>query len=183
MNNEFYGLPVFPFEHIQDFVDINNTEFVLGLGYSQMNRVREEKFNECKERGYIVHTFISPKAIVYTDKIGEGSIIMPGVYIGPYSNIGVGNVIRANSVLSHHDNVGNFNWIADGCIFGGGVSVDNNSFVGLGSTIRNEISIANYTFIGAHSYLSRNTMPESVLMGVPASLKRNIKSLDIINRV
>ena len=108
---------------------------------------------------------------------------MPGAYIGPYTDIGIGNVIRAKSTLSHHEKIGNFNWIADGSTFGGGVTMADNCFVGLGSTIRNEIIIAEKTFIGAHSYVSQNTLEESVMLGVPAKQREGIKSIDIVSKV
>lgn len=108
---------------------------------------------------------------------------MPGVYVGPYSSVGIGNVIRANCALSHHEAIGNFNWIADGCTFGGGVTMKDNCFVGLGSTIRNEVTIAEKTFVGAHSYVSIDTPADSVILGVPAKLKPEVTSIDIIGRV
>lgn len=148
-----------------------------------MNRHREQKYRICKDRGFKIHTYISPNAIIYAENIGEGSIIMPGVYVGPYSNVGIGNVIRANCALSHHEAIGNFNWIADGCTFGGGVTMKDNCFVGLGSTIRNEVTIAEKTFVGAHSYVSIDTPADSVILGVPAKLKPEVTSIDIIGRV
>ena len=180
---EFCNLPVYPFENIEDYVDVADTEFVLGIGYSHMNMHRESKYLECKKRGLQIHTFISPQATVLTDNIGEGCIIMPGAYIGPYTDIGIGNVIRAKSTLSHHEKIGNFNWIADGSTFGGGVTMADNCFVGLGSTIRNEIIIAEKTFIGAHSYVSQNTLEESVMLGVPAKQREGIKCIDIVSKV
>lgn len=181
--SEFCNLPVYPFENIQDYVDINNTEFVLGVGYSLMNKNRESIYNACKERGFKIHTFVSPYSIVLADNIGEGSIIMPGVYIGPYSNIGIGNIIEANSTLPHHNTIGNFNWIAPGCTFGGGVNMENNCFVGLSSVVRNEIIIRNMTLIGAHSYISKDTQQESVMLGSPAIMKPHLKPMDVIKKV
>lgn len=133
-----------------------------------MNLYREQKYKECKDRGLCIRTYISPKAIVYSDIIGEGCIIMPGAYIGPYSEIGIGNVIRSNCVLSHHDKIGNFNWIADGSVFGGGAVIGNNCFLGLNSTIRNEIAIADRTFLGAKSYLGYSSECDGAYIGIPA---------------
>jgi len=179
----FYGLPVCEIEKLEKLFDMSNIEIILGLGYSQMNDVRKEKFYECKEKGYNIGTFCSREATVLTDKIGLGSVIMPRCYVGPYSEIGYCNVIRAGSILSHHDEIGDFNWIADGCIFGGGVKMGNNSFIGLGSTIRNEIFIKDYTFLGAHSYLGRNTIENTPYLGAPAEEVSTQSSHDIISKV
>lgn len=179
----FYGLPVCEIENLERLFDMSNVEIVLGLGYSQMNDVRKEKFFECKNKGYQIGTFCSSSANVLTDKIGQGSVIMPMSYVGPYSEVGFCNVIRAGSVLSHHDKLGDFNWIADGCVFGGGVKIGNNTFIGLGSTIRNEVIIKDYTFVGAHSYLGRNTLENTPYLGSPAKAISHQTSHDIISKV
>ena len=182
-SSQLFGLPVFPFEKLEQYVDIENSEILLSIGYNKMNHNRETKYQECKSRGFNIHTFISEHAVVYADSIGEGCIIMPGAYIGPFTTLGICNVIRSGCVLSHHEIIGDFNWIADGCTYGGSVVQDNNCFVGLGSTVRNSVCIADQTFIGAHSYLSSNTMKEGVYIGNPAKIKPNTTSHIIINRV
>lgn len=136
----FQSLPIFAFEDIEELVDINAVQFVLALGYSNMNEHRQAKFNYCKSRGYKVFTYVSQQAQVLTDKVGEGSIILPGTYIGPYSEVGICTVIRPGTVLAHHDVIGDFNWIADGCTLGGGVKMGSHCFLGLGTTVRNEIT-------------------------------------------
>ena len=166
-NEIFQNLPVFTFEGIERSVDIKTTEFALTLGYSEMNNHREAKFNNCKSNGFRLFTFISSQAQVFTKQIGEGSLILPGTYIGPYSKIGVGTVVRPGTVLAHHDLIGDFNWIADGCTFGGGVKMGNKCFVGLGSTVRNEVTLADYTLVGAHTYIGKNTEINTTYYGVP----------------
>lgn len=178
----FCDLPVYPFETLEQYVNIESVEILLSIGYNKMNQHRETKYEGCKSRGFNVHTFISKHAVVYADSIGEGCIIMPGAYVGPYSKLGLCNVERAGCVLSHHERIGNFNWIADGCTYGGDVVQGNNSFIGLGTTVRNGISIADNTFVGAHSYLNHNSAIDSVYYGNPA-VKQEISSFEIINKV
>lgn len=179
----FCDLPVYPYESLEQYVDIENVEILLSIGYNKMNHNRELKYQVCKSRGFNIHTFMSNQAMVYSDSIGEGCIIMPGAYIGPFSTIGICNVIRSGCVLSHHDRVGNFNWIADGCTYGGDAVQGNNCFIGLGTTIRNSISIADQTFIGAHSYVSSSTIQNGVYIGCPAKIKPDTTSHNIITRV
>lgn len=178
----FCDLPVYPFETLEQYVDINNVEILLSIGYNKMNKHRESKYQECKSRGFKIHTFISKHALVYADSIGEGSVIMPGAYIGPFSALGLCNVIRSGCVLSHHEKIGDFNWIADGCTYGGNVVQGNNCFIGLGTTVRNGISIADNTFVGAHSYLHHNTSYDSVYYGNP-TVKQEMTSFEIISKV
>ena len=182
-SEEFCGLPIYPFEQLEQYIDVTNTEILLTIGYNNMNQLRKVKYEECKSRGFMVHTYISQKAIVYSDKIGEGCIIMPGVYIGPFCMLGNCNIIKACCSLPHHINIGNFNWIAGGCSYGGDVLQGNNCFVGIGSTIRNGISIADKTFVGAHSYLSSDSIYEGAYVGSPAKIISGKKSVEIITRV
>lgn len=179
----FQNLPVFAFENIEEQVDINAVQFILTLGYSNMNEHRQAKFNYCKSRGYKVFTYVSQHAQVFTDKVGEGSIILPGTYIGPYSEVGVCTVIRPGTVLAHHDSIGDFNWIADGCTFGGGVKVGSHCFLGLGTTVRNEITIADYTFAGAQTYLGLNTESHSAYIGVPSRKIPDKDSIEVVTHV
>ena len=180
--DKYQDLPVYVFENIENVVDIKTTEFALTLGYSEMNEYRENKYKICKSKGYRVFTFVSSQAQVLTKHIGEGSLILPGTYIGPYTQIGVCTVVRPGTVLAHHDIIGDFNWIADGCTFGGGVKMGNFGFIGLGTTVRNELSIADYTFIGAHSYVRKNTERNRAYYGVPA-IEIGKKSKEVIKQV
>lgn len=179
----FQDLPVFAMEDIETSIDMSSTEIVISLGYTNMNALRETKHQYCKSKGYKVHTFISQHALVYTHEIGEGSIILPGSYIGPFSRIGTCSIVRPGTVLAHHDFIGNYNWIADGCTFGGGVHMGDFCFIGLGTTVRNEISIADYTFIAAHSYINKNTELLKPYLGVPARKIEHKSVYDVILNV
>ena len=179
----FQDLPVFAFEEIEKLVDINSVAFALTLGYSQMNEHRLVKYNYCKSKGYEVFTYVSPQAQVLTNKIGEGSIILPGTYIGPFSEVGICTVIRPGTVLAHHDIIGSFNWIADGCTFGGGVKVGNHCFLGLGTTVRNEVCIADYTFLGAQTYIGHDTEKNKAYIGVPAKIISGKTSYEVVSKV
>lgn len=181
--DKFCNLPVYPFESIGQYVDVKSVEFVLTIGYSGMNDHRESKYLRCKEMGYNVFTYVSDKAIVYTEKIGEGSLILPGSYVGPFCEIGKCTIIRPGTVLAHHDMIGDFNWLADGCTLGGGVRIDNHCFLGLGTTVRNEINLADYTFTGAQTYVGHDTEKLKAYIGVPAREIKSKTSYDVITKV
>ena len=178
----FCGLPNYPFEAIQKEVDMETVEIALALGYSEMNNVRKRKYEECKKRHFNVATFCSNKAIVYAKTIGEGCIIMPSAYVGPFARLGICNVLKSGVNLPHHNIIGNYNWFA-GCKFGGSAIVGNNCFLGLCTTVRNSIRIADYTFSAANTYLHKDTEAFGVYMGVPAKKTLNKSSMEIIKHV
>lgn len=179
----FNDLPVYPFEDIELIINLSETEVVLTIGYNQMNDVRRTKYLECKRRGIKVFTYVSKEAQVYTNEIGEGSIIMPGVYVGPFSKLGICCVLWPGTVLAHHNILDDFNWVASCTCYGGGASSGKNCFLGIGSTIRNEIKLAEYTFVGAQTYIGKETTPKGVYVGVPARKKDKINSYEIVAKV
>lgn len=182
-SNTFCNLPMFPFEDIENNIDMNTVEVALALGYSHMNEVRKNKYEECKKRKFNIATFCSERAFIYTKSIGEGCIIMPSVYIGPSVEVGVCNVFKSRISIPHHNVVGNFNWFASGCTLGGGAKIGNNCFIGLCTTVRNSISVADYTFTAATSYLHKDTIEGRAYMGIPAKIIAGKTSMDIISKV
>ena len=89
-----------------------NTALYLGVGMPKMNRVRERVFEKFHSHGYTFETYISPRANVLTDDIGEGNTIFAGVNIGPGVKIGDANHFEMGAVISHDCTIGNFNFFA-----------------------------------------------------------------------
>jgi len=162
------GAKLYAFEDLNEILDMDSISVLNTIGYSQMNRIREQMFIDCNEAGWENYTYISAKANIYSDKIGEGCIIMPGSYVGPYVKIGRSNVVYSNVTLTHHIEIGDFNFIGAGVTVGGDVSIQNNIFVGMNSTIRNGIKISSKSLIGMHSNVLTSTEERKVYVGNPA---------------
>lgn len=163
------GIPVIPFENLStlscDF------KIILGIGYSGMNTLKEKVYKLCKECGYDIATYISRSAIVYTDKIGEGTFISPGAIVGPGSELGIGNFMESGAVLSHDNVLGHFNFLSTNSVFGGFTKVSNYCFFGLNSTIKDGLHITDYTLVGsAANVLKSVDIVASVLVGNPARI-------------
>lgn len=182
-SDTFNGLPVYPFEALDNYINTKVVSILNTIGYIRMNDIRRQKHMECKSRGLNVLTYVSENAQVYTNDIGEGSIIMPGSYVGPFSKIGECSVVWPGVVLSHHNIIGDNCWIAPSCCIGGGAKVNHNCFLGLGSTIRNEIELADYTFVGAHTYVGKDTVQGGAYVGVPSRLLSRGNSYEIVANV
>ena len=166
----FFEYPLFPFEQIEGFCDMQSTEILIGLGYHSMNTSRERIFKEVREKGYKIAQLIHPSSIIETTDIGEGNIILSGVYIGKNSKIGDANIFWNNCNISHDARIGNFNYFSPSFTSGGFVTIDNNCFFGINSAVRSSVKISNKTLVGAGCYLNSNTNPEDVY--VPARATR-----------
>lgn len=179
--NELEGLPVIAFEELPDYFDMSHCMILNTIGYSQMNDIRKKVFFQIREKGYKLCTFVSANANVYTDKIGDGSIIMPGAFVGPDVNVGICDIIYANVSLTHHITIGDFVFIGSGCVVGGNVKIGDNCFIGLNSTIKNKAEIPPYTLIGSGSnvLLSISEGGGNVYVGNPARCLADKRSVDV----
>lgn len=171
------GIPLIAFEDLnKEFAGIE-FKILIAIGYAQMNNIRKKIYTECKESGYGIATYISKTAILYSQNIEEGCIIMPNVYVGPNSIIGKCNIIASSCCLSHDNKLGAFNFVSSSVVFGGYSKVKSNCFIGLNSTIRDGITIEEYSLIGSASNLLKSTEKYGVYVGNPARKIENKNSL------
>ena len=89
---------------------------LLAVGYTKINQIRENLYYELKSNGYQIASFISKNAILYSNDVGEGSIILPSTYIGPNVKIGLCNYFAAGVRISHDSVIGNFNFLSTNVI-------------------------------------------------------------------
>jgi len=172
----FEGLPVVPFETLSERYEMDKVKIAITLGYSNMNKNREIVYNQCKEKGYDIYTLISVNANVYSEDVGEGSILLPSSFVGPYVRIGKCVILWNQVCVPHHSSVGDFTHIAGGTTVGGGSNIGKYCFIGMNCSIKNGIDIGDKTFIGANSYMSQSTKGGLGYWGNPAENIKNITS-------
>ena len=142
------GIPVMNFEELH-YIMKEEFEIILGIGYTKMNLLKAEIFKKCKDLDYLIGSYISKNAILYSDDIGEGTFIAPGTIIGPDCRIGIGNYIASAVVFSHDNIIGDYNFFSTNSVFGGFAQVNNNCFFGLHSTVRDGVLINDNNLIGS----------------------------------
>lgn len=179
---DFCGLPVYPFEELNDKIN-SPFHILISVGYKKMNEGREIIYKKCKELGYDVCTYISSRSICDSDEIGEGCIIMPTAYIPPCTKLGVCNIINMGTYITHTGEIGDFNWFAATIVMGGNIKMGSNCFIGMGCTLKNGITVGSKVFLGANSYLSDDAKDNLVYIGAPAENKRGLKSSIVIDFV
>ena len=172
------GLPVVPLSKLRDIVEVN-FDIIIGIGYINMNLLREKLYHFLVNNGFKVGKWISNNALVYSDKIGEGTIILPNTMIGPGCEIGKCNFFEASISLSHDNYVGDFNFFSTGVVLGGNAKIGDHCFLGLNSTIKSSVSLQDYTLLGAATNVINTTNKDGVYVGNPAR-KLEKKSLDTI---
>ena len=61
-SDELDGLPVVPFESLAESHPPERHPMFVAIGFSGVNRARREVYEECKERGYELITYVNSKA-------------------------------------------------------------------------------------------------------------------------
>ncbi len=162
--NTFLGLRVIDISEISKKYVKSKVKLLIGIGYKNINRNREDVFNRLLSLGFNIETYIHKDASVHTDKIGVGSIILPGAVIDPGCEIGSNTIIWSNVICAHHSIIGNNCWVAAGTILSGESTIRKNTFLGVGSIILNKVIVAEYNIIGAGAVIMRNTKDEEVYL-------------------
>lgn len=159
---EFDDHPVYGFESLNGLFGENGFRVYLAIGYSGMNKGREEFFCACEKRGYEIGSFIHTSVCTDTVQIGRGNIILSGSELGLFSKIGDGNIIWGAST-AHDGEIGNFNYLT-GCVIGGETKIGNYCFVGMQAVTRDKIRIGNNCLLGMGVALNKSIPDNTVVM-------------------
>jgi UDP-3-O-[3-hydroxymyristoyl] glucosamine N-acyltransferase len=124
---------------------------------------RKKVYYRIKEIGYDFISYISTRANVYTDRIGDNVIILEGNTLQPFVQIGSNVSIWSNNHLGHHSTIESHATITSHVVISGNCKIGENCFLGVNSSIADHVRLGNYTFVGAGTTVTKNTTEGSVL--------------------
>ncbi|MCR4322235.1 MAG: acetyltransferase [Candidatus Brocadiaceae bacterium] len=180
--NTHEGLPVVPFERLEETHDTGRIRLLIPLGYRHINGLRMQKFNEARQRGYQFVSYISSRASVWPDlQIGENCMVYEHAIIQPFAHIGDNVIIRSGVHISHHTAVGDHCFIGAEAALAGNVQVGERCFIGVNATVIDNLRVAERTFVGAGAVVIKNTEQDGVYAGNPAR-KLDRSSLEVTSR-
>lgn len=176
--DSFEEYPVYCWEELSENYRPEECGIYICIGYTQMNFQRKRIFEEVKRVGYKVLSYVSPRACVMSEDIGEGCLIFEQSYLGPYTKMGRGNVLYPRCVIAHHTVVGDFNYFAISSSVAGKVVVGNECFFGNNCFTRDKIRIGSRVLIGAGAYAYKNMQDDQVIVPARSVIKADEKSID-----
>jgi sugar O-acyltransferase (sialic acid O-acetyltransferase NeuD family) len=169
----FHGLPVVSFEKINEDYPPSDYKMLIPISYKKVNKVRERKFEEARNKGYEFISYISSKATVWPGlKHGENCMIFENNVIQPFVEIGDNVILWSGNHIGHHTVIKENCFIASHVVVSGNVAIGPNCFLGVNSTIRDNIKIARENIIGAGALILEDTQEQGVYIGSPATLSR-----------
>lgn len=160
---EFCGLPLVGFDRVEELYPPSECEMFLAIGYSRVNQAREQKYNEAKQRGYRLATYVSSKATVWdTLKIGDNSFVFEDNNIQPFAEIGSNVVLWSGNHIGHHSQIGDHAFITSHVVVSGRCVIGDHCFIGVNATLHDHVKIASRTVIGAGALIAHDTETNSV---------------------
>jgi len=174
----FKGLPVIPFEDIIQHYPPDDFYLFAPMSPQKMNTVRQKVYNEGKLLGYSFISYISTKATIFDNTIGDNCFILEDNTIQPFTTIGNNVVLWSGNHIGHHGVVGDHVTFTSHVVLSGHCIVEANSFFGVNATIRDGLKIGEGTLIAMGACVFKDTDPWGIYKGNPAVLG-SVSSKDI----
>jgi sugar O-acyltransferase (sialic acid O-acetyltransferase NeuD family) len=167
------GLPVVPFEQIQEQFPPDQFDFIFPAGFQlsnpyNTNIFRRDRYQLIRSMGYQFVNYISSRALVADNVvIGENVLIYEGAIVQPFVEIGNNTIIRSGVNLGHHCMVQDHCFVSAEVTVGSRTRIGPQTFIGLNTTILNSITVAAGSFIGSSTLINRDTQAFSKNLGIP----------------
>lgn len=160
---EYLGLPLCPYEEIVDKYPPSDYSMYIAVGYTQVNSVRAQLFDDAKAKGYQLISYVSPKSTRIGDfPIGENCFIFEDNTIQPFVSIGNGVIMWSGNHIGHHATIEDHCFITSHVVVSGHCRVGRRSFLGVNSTLRDNIAVGEACVIGAGALIMKSTKDKEV---------------------
>jgi sugar O-acyltransferase (sialic acid O-acetyltransferase NeuD family) len=171
LENEFKGKPVVPFENILDIYPPDEFKMFIAISYTNLNKLRESKYNIAKSLGYELVSYISSKCNYLTEfSIGDNCFILEDNTIQPFVKIGNNVTLWSGNHIGHHTVIHDHNFLSSQVVISGKCELKSNSFFGVNSTIAHEVIVESENIIGAGAIITKNTNEKEVFVAPRAIL-------------
>ncbi|MCL5948964.1 MAG: acetyltransferase [Candidatus Bathyarchaeota archaeon] len=168
-NQTLFGLPVVPLEEIEKSYDPTRHKAFVAISYTQLNTLRRKLYNQAKQKGYSLCSYVSPNAFVGKNtEIGENCFIFENVTIQRGAKIGNNVTVWSGSLVGHRSVIGENCFVASHVAISGFCNVGENCFLGVNSCTVGGLKIGANCVVGAGAVLVKDACAGKVYVGNPA---------------
>jgi sugar O-acyltransferase (sialic acid O-acetyltransferase NeuD family) len=167
--DRFEGLPVVPFEEVEQAFPPPGYHFFAPMSHRRMNRAREEVYRRAKAKGYPFISYISSRATTFPGlSVGENCFILEDNTIQPFVRVGDNVVLWSGNHIGHHSVIGDHAFFTSHVVLSGHCVVGSHTFFGVNATVRDGLKVAPGSLVAMGACLTRDTEEWGVYKGSPA---------------
>jgi len=166
--DSFQDLPLVPFEELESAYPPDGFACFVPMTAQRMNQARREIYERVKGKGYECVSYISSRATVLTEAIGENCLVLENNVIQPRVEIGDNVMLWSGNHVGHHSRIASHNFLSSHVVVSGHCVIDPHCYFGVNSTLRDALHVAEGTFLAMASALTVNSEPWGVYRGNPA---------------
>ena len=156
--SEFKGLPIVPFEDLEQHFAPAEYKLFIPISFKRMNHARADKYYDARRRGYQLISYVSSRATVFPGFVcGDNCFILEDNTIQPFVKIGSNVVLWSGNHIGHHSVIKDHVMITSQVVISGACTIEEYSFLGVNSTVRDETVIARESLIGMDVTILKDT--------------------------
>jgi sugar O-acyltransferase (sialic acid O-acetyltransferase NeuD family) len=169
-SREYLGLPVVPFEELEQHFSPNEHQAFVAVTYTQLNRVRARLYRQAKLKGFELVSYVSSRALVWRNAtIGDNVFIFENNVVQHFVSIGNNVILQSGNIIGHRSVIEDHCYIAAHVAVSGFCRIEECSFIGVNATISERVTVARDSLIGAGCVIRKDTEPGKVYYAEPAA--------------
>lgn len=170
--NFLNGLPIFSLEEIEYKFNKNEVDLHIAISYSRLNKNREIKYNQIKNMGYKLASYVSSKSCTWNDlEYGDNCFILEGQTLQPTIKIGNNVMIWSGNHIGHNSIIEDHVYISSHVVISGNCKIGSRSFLGVNCTIKD------FTNIGRDCFITMGALVKNDLEDCSTIISQNSKIL------
>jgi sugar O-acyltransferase (sialic acid O-acetyltransferase NeuD family) len=166
--------PVVAFEELEQIYPPSDYLLFAPMTGVKMNTLRKKIYEEGKSKGYEYISYVSSKATVCGNKIGENCFILEDNTLQPFTEIGNNVVMWSGNHIGHHGKIEDHVFFTSHIVLSGHCHVKERAWFGVNSTIRDYTTIGEGSLIAMGSLITKDTDDGGFYMGTPAKKQEKL---------
>ncbi len=175
--SNLFGLPIVDFEKIEQHFSPNSHRAFVAISYTNLNSLRRRLFEQTKQKGYRLCSYISSRAYVGSDvAFGENCFVLENAVVQRGAIIGDNVTVWSGSSIGHRSQIGDHCFLATHVAVSGFCEVGAGSFLGVNSCTVGAIKLGENCVVGAGAVMTSGAVSGQIYVGNPAKPVHNKKT-------
>ena len=164
-------------EAASEYFKNTDNRFTIGIGNPLLRKMLCDKFTAI---GGVFTSTISPMAHIgnFGNSIAEGCNIMTGTVLTNDIIVKKGVLINLNCTVGHDCTIGKFTELSPGVSISGNCTIGDYSVFGTNATMLPKLTVGKNVIVGAGSVVTKDVPNNSLVVGIPAKIIKELTPLD-----